>query len=168
MRVAELIDQRTFRVREGELSDPAAGEVQVRVEAVGICGSDLHSYAEGAVGDTPALYPMVLGHDPAGVVVRAGAGVTGWSPGDRVFCEPAIYCYHCEFCRSGHHNVCSHIRFMSMPQDPGFFRDFVNLPARNLLPVRADLSFPYATLVEPLAVARHSMLFVSLTPGEPA
>jgi L-iditol 2-dehydrogenase len=97
MRVAELIDYRTFRLRDATLPSPGAGEVQVRVEAVGICGSDLHSYSEGSVGDTPCQYPMVLGHEPAGVIVNTGAGVSGWQPGDRVFCEPAIYCYHCEF-----------------------------------------------------------------------
>ena len=68
------------------------GLVRVRVNAVGICGSDLHSYSEGAVGDTPSVYPMVLGHEPAGTVVEAGAGVTGWSPGDRAALEPALYC----------------------------------------------------------------------------
>src|SRR5690348_17234826 len=166
MRVAELIEHRTFRLRDTTLSAPGPGEVQVRMEAVGICGSDLHSYSEGGVGGTPCVYPMVLGHEPAGVILKTGAGVSGWSPGDRVFCEPAIYCYHCEFCRTGHHNVCANGRFLSMPPDPGFFRDIVNLPARNLLPVAENLSFPYATLIEPLAVALHSMQFVSIQKGE--
>ncbi len=168
MQVAELIAQKVFRVRDTELAPPGPGEVQVRVEAVGICGSDLHSYAEGAVGDTPAVYPQVLGHEPSGVIVKTGPGVTGWEPGSRVFCEPAIYCYHCEFCRTGHHNVCSSIRFMSMPQDPGFFRQSVNLPAANLMGIPSTLSFAHATLVEPLAVALHSMKFVSLQRGETA
>src|SRR5690349_14198512 len=112
MLVAELIAPRQFRLAEAELPAPGPGEVQVRVEAVGICGSDLHSYSEGGVGDTPCQFPMVLGHEPAGVVLQAGPGATGWSPGDRAALEPAIYCYHCEFCRTGHHNVCQHIRFM--------------------------------------------------------
>src|ERR1044072_9384539 len=77
MRVAELIEHRTFRVREDTIAAPAPGEIQVRVEAVGICGSDLHSYAEGAVGDTACNYPMVLGHEPAGVIVKIGGGVSG-------------------------------------------------------------------------------------------
>ncbi len=71
MLVAELIAQRQFQLTEKPIEDPAPGEVQVRVRAVGICGSDLHSYAEGAVGDTPCEYPMVLGHEPAGTVVTA-------------------------------------------------------------------------------------------------
>jgi L-iditol 2-dehydrogenase len=168
MRVAELIAQRRFQLRDAAPPAPAPDEVQVRVEAVGVCGSDLHSYSEGAVGDTPCQYPMVLGHEPSGIITKLGAEVSGWSAGDRVFCEPAIYCYHCEFCRTGHHNVCSRVRFMSMPGDPGFFRGYATLPAKSLLGIPAAFSFAYATLIEPLAVALHSMQFVDIKPGEQA
>lgn len=167
-RVAELHGLRQFRFVEAALPDPAPGEVQVRIDAVGICGSDLHSYAEGAVGDTPCQYPMVLGHEPAGTVVRVGSSVTGWSAGDHAAFEPAIYCYHCEFCGSGHHNVCANLRFMSMPGDPGFFRDYANIPAHNLIAIPPNLSARDATIVEPLAVVLHSMHFAALRPGETA
>ncbi len=166
MLVAELIANRQFQLTERPIEDPAPGEIQVRVKAVGICGSDLHSYSEGAVGDTPCAYPMVLGHEPAGVVVKTGPGVTGWQPGDRAALEPAVYCYHCEFCLSGHHNVCSNIRFLSTPGIPGFFREFVNLPAVNLFGIPAHLSLELATVVEPLAVAMHSMRFARIQLGE--
>jgi L-iditol 2-dehydrogenase len=157
--VAELISQRQFHLTEQSIEDPGPGEVQVRVNAVGICGSDLHSYAEGAVGDTPCQYPMVLGHEPSGTVVKTGSGVTGWHAGDRAALEPAIYCYHCEYCQSGHHNVCANIRFLSTPGHAGFFREFVNLPVACLLAIPPSLSFELATVVEPLAVALHSMQF---------
>jgi L-iditol 2-dehydrogenase len=166
MMVAELIANRRFRLSEQAIEDPGPGEAQVRVGAVGICGSDVHSYSEGAIGDSPCVYPMVLGHEPAGTVVKTGAGVTGWSAGDRAALEPAIYCYHCEFCRSGHHNVCANIRFLSNPGIPGFFREFVNLPAANLLPIPASISLELATVAEPLAVAMHSMKFADVKPGE--
>jgi len=166
MLVAELIAAREFRLTEQEIEEPAAGEVQVRVNAVGLCGSDLHSYSEGCVGDTPCEYPMVLGHEPAGTVVRTGAGVTGWAPGDRAALEPALYCYHCEFCRTGHHNVCENIRFLSNPGHPGFFREFVNLPVSNLCAIPNHLSLEEASLLEPLAVAMHSMKFAAVQAGE--
>ena len=168
VRVAELCGLRQFRFLDAPLADPGPGEVQVRIDAVGICGSDLHSYAEGAVGDTPCQYPMVLGHEPAGAIVRVGAGVTGWNAGDRAAFEPAIYCYHCEFCRTGHHNVCANLRFMSMPGDPGFFRDYANIPAHNLIAIPPGMSARDATIIEPLAVVLHSMQFVALRPGETA
>jgi L-iditol 2-dehydrogenase len=166
MTVAELIAPREFRLVEEDLPKPSPGEVRVRVDAVGICGSDVHSYAEGAIGDTPCTYPMVLGHEPAGTVIETGAGVTGWSVGDRAALEPAIYCYHCEFCRSGRHNICAHIRFMSNPGLPGFFREFVNLPAANLLAIPKELPLELATIVEPLAVAMHSLKFAAVQLGE--
>jgi len=148
------------------IQDPAPGEVQVRVEAVGVCGSDLHAYCEGAIGSTPNVYPMVLGHEPAGVIVKRGAGVTGLDVGDRGALEPAIYCYHCEFCLSGHHNVCANIRFLSNPHHPGFFRELVNLPVANFLPIPSGMSAEEATLAEPLAIAIHSLRLASIQPGE--
>ncbi|MCC6859679.1 MAG: alcohol dehydrogenase catalytic domain-containing protein [Bryobacterales bacterium] len=168
MRVAELYEPKKFRLVQGSIPGPGPGEVQVRVSAVGICGSDLHSYLEGSVGDVPCRYPMVLGHEPAGAVVSTGPGVSGWEPGMRAAFEPAIYCYHCEFCLAGHHNVCARLRFLSQPGDPGFFRDFVNLPAHNLLPLPSGLSLRDATMIEPLAVVVHSMKFAALAAGETA
>lgn len=166
MRAAELIAPFTFRLTDEPVEDPGPGEVQVRVEAVGVCGSDMHAYSEGAVGSTPNVYPMVLGHEPAGTIVKTGPGITGLSPGDRGALEPALYCYHCEFCLSGHHNVCANIRFLSNPGHPGFFRDLVNLPATNFLPIPAGMSFGEAALAEPLAIAMHSLRLVSICPGE--
>ena len=148
------------------IEDPGPGEVQVRIEAVGVCGSDLHAYSEGAVGSTPNVYPMVLGHEPAGSIVKTGAGVAGLAPGDRGALEPALYCYHCEFCLSGHHNVCANIRFLSNPNLPGFLREFVNLPVANFRPIPATMSDEEATLAEPLAIAMHSLGLVSIRPGE--
>jgi L-iditol 2-dehydrogenase len=168
MRVAELIGPRLFRLTEAEAPDPGPGEVQVRVQAVGVCGSDLHSYAEGGIGPTRCAYPMVLGHEPAGVIVKTGAGVSGWQPGDAVACEPALYCYHCAYCMAGHHNVCSNLRFLSTPGEPGFFRDYVNLPARNLLALPSNLGPNEGSVIEPLSVVLHSMKFGQPQPGETA
>src|SRR5262249_17415788 len=103
---------------------------------------------------------------PAGTVVRIGAGVTGWFPGDRAALEPAIYCYHCEHCRAGRHNVCENIRFLSNPGEPGFFREYVNLPAKNLLPVPGNLSAPIASLLDPVAAGLHSVAIAGIQSGE--
>jgi L-iditol 2-dehydrogenase len=166
MRVAELVERHRFALTESSIEEPGPGEVQARVYSVGVCGSDLHNFSEGSIGDAPAVYPMVLGHEPTGVVTKVGPGVTGWSPGDRVMLEPAIYCYHCEFCRSGHHNVCANLRFMSQPRDPGYFRDFVVVPVESLVPIPEGMGDDYATLFEPLAVALHSLKFAAVTIGD--
>jgi L-iditol 2-dehydrogenase len=168
MRTAELIAPNTFRLTEMPIETPGPGEVQVRIEAVGVCGSDLHAYTEGAVGSTPNVYPMVLGHEPAGVIVKTGAGISGLVVGDRGALEPALYCYHCEFCLTGHHNVCANIRFLSNPGHPGFFRELVNLPVANFRPIPANMPFDLATLAEPLAIAMHSLGLASIRPGETA
>src|SRR5260370_12134094 len=95
MRVAELYEPRRFRLADRpRVPDPDPGEIQVAVTAVGICGSDLHYFSEGVIGDTPCVYPMVLGHEPAGRVFKVGAGGQGWSPGDRVILDPAFYYSH--------------------------------------------------------------------------
>jgi L-iditol 2-dehydrogenase len=168
MRVAQLVGVRQFRLAEEPIADPGPGEVQVRVEAVGICGSDMHSYSEGAVGDTPCHFPMVLGHEPAGAIIKTGAGVGGIAVGDRVACEPALFCYHCELCQSGRHNLCTAIRFLSTPGHPGFFRETVNLPVANVLPLPRGLGATEGALVEPLAVALHSLKLAPPALGETA
>lgn len=166
MQAAELTAPRTFHMTEMSIEDPGPGEVQVRIQAIGVCGSDVHAYSEGAVGSTPNVYPMLLGHEPSGEIVKTGSGVAGLAPGDRGALEPALYCYHCEYCLSGHHNVCANIRFLSNPTHPGFFRELINLPAVNFRPIPADMPFAEAALHEPLAIAIHSLRLASIRLGE--
>jgi L-iditol 2-dehydrogenase len=168
MITAHLIGVREFRIVDDELPAPGPGELQVRVGAVGICGSDMHSYSEGGVGDSPCRYPMVLGHEPAGTITKVGDGVTGYSVGDRGALEPAIFCYHCEFCLRGQHNLCARIRFMSTPGEAGFFREYVNIPAHNFLPVSTSTTVEEAALMEPLAVVLHTLRLGNFRAGEAA
>ncbi len=168
MRAAELVGVREFRVVDWETPEPAPGEVQVRVAAVGICGSDMHNFTEGGIGDSPCRFPMVLGHEPSGVVLKTGSAVTGVHPGDYFALEPAIPCGHCEMCVRHKANLCENMRFMSSSGIPGFFQDVVNLPAHNLIPVPKHVGLREATLVEPLAVALHSLSFAKIQAGETA
>jgi L-iditol 2-dehydrogenase len=168
MQVAQLAGLRHFEMVDRPIAEPGPGELQVRVSAIGICGSDMHAYSEGGVGESPCHYPMVIGHEPSGVVVKAGAGVTGITPGDRGALEPALYCYHCEFCRRGRHNICAHLRFMSAGTEPGYFREYVNIPVPNFLRIPADMSMETAALVEPMSIALHSMVFAQVKLGETA
>jgi L-iditol 2-dehydrogenase len=168
MKAAELIQPGRIRLADHPLSDPVYGQVQVHIGAVGICGSDLLSFSAGGIGGLECHYPQILGHEAAGTIVRVGSGVAGWAAGDRAALEPAVYCYHCEFCMAGRHNICERIRFHSAAGEPGFLREFVNLPAENLVALPADLSLEEGTLFEPLAVVLHAMKSVQLQPTETA
>jgi L-iditol 2-dehydrogenase len=168
MKAAQLVGIREFRIVDQEIPAAGPGEVQVRVAAVGICGSDMHNYTEGGIGDSRCRFPMVLGHEPSGVLLKTGAGVTGLTPGEHFALEPAIPCGHCEPCRMGRANLCDNMRFMSSGGIPGFFRELVNLPAHNLIPVPKHVGLREATLVEPIGVALHSLQFAAIKPGETA
>ena len=168
MRAAEIFEPQRFRIVDHPQPKPGPGEVLVRVAGVGICGSDLHWFTDEGVGRNRIRYPAVLGHEPTGEILATGDGVTGWGPGDRAALEPAIYCYHCEHCHTGNHNVCANGRFLSSNGEPGYFREFVAIPASNLLPLPAELSWCVCTLFEPLAVILNAMDYAMLRPGETA
>lgn len=156
MRTVPLVAPRRLELVDAPMPDgPGAGELLLRMRAVGLCGSDLHWWAEGRIHSTPAKYPQILGHEPVGEVVAAGPGVEGFRPGDLVSVEPSLTCGHCEFCIAGRHNLCVHARFQGGPEAPGFFRDYAVIPAHNADRVPAGLSVHQATLIEPLAVWVH-------------
>ena len=146
--------------------DPGAGEVCVRVRAVGLCGSDMHIYSEGNIAGREAVYPCVLGHEPAAEIVEAGAGVEGLRPGMRVALEPHITCGLCEPCRAGRRNLCESSYFMGGVESPGLLREYAVVPAGNVAVVPDKLSFADATVVEPLAVLLHTLELVKLQLGE--
>lgn len=156
MRSVPLVAPRRLEMVEAPLPEgPGAGELLLRMRAVGLCGSDLHWWAEGRIHSTPARYPQILGHEPVGEVLAAGPGVENFRPGDLVSVEPSLTCGHCEFCIAGRHNLCVHARFQGGPEAPGFLRDYAVIPARNADRVPAGLGVHEATLVEPLAVWVH-------------
>lgn len=167
MQSAQLVAQRTIELRNmPDPPDPGPGEVTVRVRAVGICGSDMHYYLEGGCAGYPAQYPSVLGHEPAGEVVAVGAEVEDVAAGARVAIEPAITCGRCEFCRAGRHNLCETVVFMGGLQTPGLLREYATIPAGNAVAIPAGMSYPAATVVEPLAVILHALELTHLEAGE--
>ncbi|MBY0503089.1 MAG: alcohol dehydrogenase catalytic domain-containing protein [Bryobacteraceae bacterium] len=166
MRAIQLVSHRRMETVElPEEREPGPGEVMVRICSCGICGSDLHWWAEGGVGERRAPYPMVLGHEPAGEIVAVGEGVA-MRLGDRVAIEPALTCGVCEFCRGGRANLCLTSRFMSSGGVWGLFREYATVPATNADPIPAALSYDQATLIEPLSVILHLFELRPLAPGE--
>lgn len=167
MRSIQLVAKNTLEEREmPQPPDPGHGEVTVRIRAVGVCGSDLHWYQDGRVGEFPANYPQVLGHEPAGEVIAVGKNVEGYTEGDRVVLEPSLTCGHCEHCLKGRHNNCIHCVFMGGPQAPGMFREYVTLPAGNATRYTHGFDFATATLAEPLAVMMHMLELIDIHVGD--
>ncbi|MGA2477501.1 MAG: galactitol-1-phosphate 5-dehydrogenase [Spirochaetia bacterium] len=128
---------------------PADGEVLIRVKATGICGSDLHGYLGRTGRRTP---PMVMGHEFAGVIEEAGAGVRSFRAGDRVVVQPLIFCGECEFCRRGLTNLCVRKKMFGVMDLNGSMATFVTAPERLLYRLPQKIDFPSAAMVEPLAV----------------
>lgn len=135
---------------------PGPGDVLVRIEKVGICGSDLHYFEHGRIGDYVVRPPFVLGHEAAGTVTEVGEGVTGLAVGDRVALEPGITCGECEFCRSGTYNLCPDVVFFATPPVDGTFQEYVAHPANLCFKLPPSVSTLAGALIEPLAVGFHA------------
>lgn len=139
-------------------------EVLVAVKATGICGSDVHGY-DGSTGRR--IPPLIMGHETAGVIVKTGARVSGWNPGDRVTCDSTIYCGKCFYCQRGEINLCDNRRVMGVSTPEyrrhGAFAEYVAVPQHILYRLPDEVSFDQAVMLEPLAVAFHA---VRITPIE--
>ena len=150
MRAARLHAVGDLRVREEPVPAAGAGMSLVRVTAVGICGSDLHWWDEGAIGDATLGRPLVLGHEGAGVIAE------GPRRGERVAIDPAIACGTCRACRDGYENLCYRIRFAGHGDTDGMMREFMAWPTGLLHPLPDGVSDADGALLEPLGVAVHS------------
>lgn len=148
-----------LRLEDQELNAPAAGEVQVRVETGGVCGSDLHYYHHGGIGAIRLKEPMILGHEVAGRVAALGKGVTGLHEGDLVAVSPSRPCGNCQYCAQGMRNQCLNMRFygsaMPMPHIQGAFRQTLNVTADQCVDAEG-LSAAEAAMAEPMAVVLHA------------
>jgi L-iditol 2-dehydrogenase len=135
---------------ESPRPDPGPDESLVRVAAVGLCGSDLHWFSEGGIGDAVLHRPLVLGHEFGGTVEG------GPLHGRRVAVDPAIPCEKCDQCRQGNHNLCPQVRFAGHGTTDGGLQEYVSWPTHLLFPVPDSFDDPTVALLEPLGVALHA------------
>lgn len=135
---------------------PKDNEVLVKVEYVGICGSDLHYYEQGRIGDYIVKPPFVLGHESGGTVVAVGKDVTHLKAGDRVALEPGKTCGKCEFCKTGRYNLCPDVVFFATPPVDGVFQEYVAHEADLCFKLPDNVSTLEGALIEPLAVGFHA------------
>jgi L-iditol 2-dehydrogenase len=155
MRAARLHASRDVRLHEEERPTPGPGEALVRVEAVGLCGSDLHWFEEGGIGTSRIARPIVPGHEMAGRT----------EDGRLVAIEPAIACERCALCLEGHPNLCPSIRFSGQGDDDGSMREWMAWPGRCLFPLPDGLTATDGALLEPLGVAIHTVDLAHVRPG---
>lgn len=131
-------------------------EVLVKVDAVGICGSDVHYYQHGRIGDFVVEGDFILGHECAGEVVEVGSAVKNLAIGDRVALEPGKTCGKCEFCKSGRYNLCPDVEFFATPPYHGVFTNYVAHPEDMCFKLPDNVTNVEGALVEPLAVGLHA------------
>jgi L-iditol 2-dehydrogenase len=155
VRAARLHGPRDVRIHEEDRPTPGDGEALVRVEAVGLCGSDLHWFEEGGIGSNRITRPIVPGHEMAGRT----------EDGRLVAIEPAIPCGRCSLCLEGHPNLCPTIRFSGQGADDGSMREWMAWPKHCLFALPDGLTATDGAMLEPLGVAIHAVDLAHVRPG---
>lgn len=148
-----------------------ADEVLIKVKAVGICGSDLHTYLDGHIGDTPIETPMILGHEFSGIVEEVNGNALDGNehplqPGMRVAVDPAQPCFRCDLCERGHPNLCRRLHFCGIYPEAGCLAEYIYMPARCCFPLPDGLDAEEGALLEPLGVALHAINLTKLKLAE--
>jgi L-idonate 5-dehydrogenase len=161
---------RDLRIEPVELGEPAPGEAVVAVLFGGICGSDLHYWSDGRVGESVLREPMVLGHEVVAEVVEPAADGSGPAAGTVVAVHPAGVCGHCVWCRRGRRNLCTQLRYMGsaarFPHTPGAFQQLLRVPAARLVAFPPGTDLRRAALAEPTAVALHALTRAAAVGGQ--
>ena len=142
-----------------------SGDVLLRIETVGVCGSDIHYYTAGRIGDQIIDHPATLGHECAGTVMEVGAGVDVLEVGQHVAIDPAISCGQCDQCQQGRAHTCRSLQFLGCPgQAPGAVAEYISIAAESCHPIPDSMTMVQAALVEPLSVAIHAQRLAWMRP----
>ncbi len=166
MKALVLHGIRDLRVHDLPEPEPGPGQVKVRVRAVGVCGSDIHYYKHGRIGDQVVEKPLIVGHEAAGEVVELGPGVEGPAVGRRIAVEPARWCGRCEWCIGGKPNACPAVEFRSTPPCDGLMCEVAVLEQSQCIPIPDTMTLEEAAMLEPLQVAVHATNLIGIRPGE--
>ena len=168
MKVAVMEAIGKIKMEERDIPKAKDNEVLVKLEYVGICGSDLHYYETGAIVYFVVEPPFVLGHEPGGTVVEVGKDVKHLKVGDRVALEPGKTCGHCEFCKTGRYNLCPDVVFFATPPVDGVFQEYVAHEADLCFKLPENVSTLEGALIEPLAVGFHAAMQGGARAGQTA
>lgn len=160
-----LIEAGKIELQHIPVPSPGSGEVLVRIDAVGSCGSDTHFYKSGAIGDLVVRGPVILGHEAAGTIVAVGDGVKEDRVGQLVSIEPQKPCRKCEFCKRGDYHLCAEMEFYGAWPIHGAFSDYVLIDSDFAFQVPEGMDAENAALVEPVSVAVHACRHAGVTAG---
>lgn len=161
VKAAVLTSLNHFEISEVEKPTIKEDEVLVRVEAAGICGSDIHKMQYG----WKYGYPKVMGHEFSGVVEATGEKTASIKAGDRVAVIPFMPCHKCAYCKAGKFQLCEHYQMIGSDHNGGF-EEYVAVPASNVIKIGDKISFEEAAMIEPLAVAAHAIMGISPQLGD--
>lgn len=166
MRAARLHGIRDLRLENLPRPTPGPGEVLLKVVFVGTCGSDVHYYLDGRIGDQVVTDPIIMGHEFSAWVAELDEGVGGLEIGQLVAVDPGIPCGECESCQHGHPNLCPDVRFCGTPPVDGVFAQYAVMPAKNCFPLPQGFEPVEGAMLEPLGVAIHAVDLAHLKPGQ--
>jgi L-iditol 2-dehydrogenase len=166
MRASYLHGIRDMRLEEVSRPTAGPGEVLLKVASVGVCGSDVHYYLEGSIGDQVMVEPIIEGHEFSAWVAALGEGVEGLAVGQLVAVDPAIPCGRCESCQEGNPNLCPGVQFCGTPPMNGALAEYVVMPAENCFPLPEGFGPVEGALLEPLGVGIHSVDLAHLRVGQ--
>ena len=167
MKVAYFVGKKKILIeeeKEPEIRND--NDVLVRIKCVGICGSDVHYFLEGKIGDQIVKDRIILGHEASGEVVEFGKKVKKLRKGDKVAIEPGISCGKCEFCIRGRPNICPFVRFLGTPPVDGALREYIVMPEENLIKIPEGLGYEEGVLSEPLAIGIYAVKLSGLKIGD--
>jgi L-iditol 2-dehydrogenase len=168
MLAAVMTNLKEIEMQKRPIPVPKDNEVLVKIKHVGLCGSDMHFYEYGRIGDVVIDSPLVLGHESAGDVVEVGANVKNLKVGDRVALEPGRPCGKCSFCRTGKYNLCPDVQFMACPGVDGAFAEYVAYPEEWAFKLPDNVGTVEGGLIEPLAVGFHAVSQSGIRVGQSA
>ena len=166
MKAARLYGPHKMQVDEVPIPESGQGQALLQVLSVGVCGSGVHYYLDGGIGDDKIREPFVIGHEFSARVAAVGPGVDGPPVGTRVAVEPAIACGKCELCEEGHPNLCENILFCSTPPTPGALQEYIVHPAELCFPLPDEVDNDQGAMLEPLGIALHAVRLAKLRPGD--
>jgi L-iditol 2-dehydrogenase len=166
MKAAILNKPKEIIIKDIPKPEYSDNEILVNIKEVGLCGSDIHYYNTGRIGDFVVKKPIILGHESSGIIAEAGKNVKGLKAGDRVTLEPGIPCYSCSYCIKGDYNLCPDIIFMATPPYDGAFTEYVAYDPNFVFKLPDDVSFTSGALVEPLSVGYSASKRAKINPGD--